>query len=119
MTKKQYALCEEAAKEMKNLPEYETIAKASQLLNDGGYWGPEAEDRIKPEDVNVDALKVQMQMFLKRYGHDQADVDLSDFKELVDKVMSERGGEGKGEGRRPRKAVSSQPMETLVTKDDF
>ena len=115
MTKKQYAICEEAAKNMKKLPEYETLAKASQLLSDGGYWGPEAENRIQPEDINIDALKVQMQMFLKRFGHDGADLETNDFKELVEKVMNEK----KKEEGQPSVIVPTQPTETLVNGDEL
>ena len=115
MTKKQYAICEEASKNMKNLPEYETLAKASQLLSDGGYWGPEAEGSIQPEDINIDALKVQMQMFLKRYGYNGAELEASDFKELVEKVMNEKGKE---DGH-SSEALSLQRTETLVNGDDL
>ena len=115
MTKKQYAICEEAAKNMKNLPEYETLAKASQLLSDGGYWGPEAERNIQPEDINIDALKVQMQMFLKRFGYNGAELESSDFKELVEKVMNEKGRDEKPSSV----TVPSQPTETLVNGDDL
>lgn len=92
MTKLQYAKCEESSKKLKELPEYETLVKASQLMNDGSYWGPEAEATLSPSDINIDALKIQMKLFLKQYGND---VDLDNmssdsFKDLVDRVMNEK-----------------------------
>lgn len=109
MTKKQYARCEEFSKKMKNLPEYETLVKASQLLNDGGYWGPEAEGNLLPEDINMDALKVQMKLFLKRFGKDDKEVTSDDFTELVSHVMSERKKRGEMRGKGP-----SKPSEVIV-----
>lgn len=109
MTKKQYARCEEFSKQMKNLPEYETLVKASQLLNDGGYWGPEAEGSLFPEDINMDALKVQMKLFLKRFGKDDAAVTSDDFTELVSRVMSERKKQAESRGKGP-----SSPSEVVV-----
>lgn len=114
MTKNQYAKCEEASKNIKNLPEYETLVKASQLLNDGSYWGPEAEATLAPSDINIDALKVQMKLFLKRYGED---VDLNDmssdsFKDLVDRVVNQKTSEGDVPSQQ------NQVNETLVTFPD-
>ena len=86
MTKKQYSKCEEYSKSIKEIPEYDTLVKASQLLNDGGYWGPEAEGRILPEDINVDALKIQMQLFLKKFGNG-TETSSNDFQELVNQVL--------------------------------
>lgn len=109
MTKKQYARCEEFSKQMKNLPEYETLVKASQLLNDGGYWGPEAEGNLFPEDINMDALKVQMKLFLKRFGKDDKEVTSDDFTELVSQVMNERKKQGEVQGR-----GLAKPTEVIV-----
>ena len=109
MTKKQYARCEEFSKQMTNLPEYETLVKASQLLNDGGYWGPEAEGSLFPEDINMDALKVQMKLFLKRFGKDDAAVTSDDFTELVSRVMCERKKQAESRGKGP-----SSPSEVIV-----
>ena len=109
MTKKQYARGEEFSKQMKNLPEYETLVKASQLLNDGGYWGPEAEGSLFPEDINMDALKVQMKLFLKRFGKDDAAVTSDDFTELVSRVMSERKKQAESRVKGP-----SSPSEVIV-----
>ena len=95
MTKSQYAKCEEYSKELKDLPEYDTIVKASQLMSDGSYWGPEAEESLSPADINIDALKIQMKMFLKQYGEDvdPKDVSSDSFKDLVDRVMKQKSGE--------------------------
>lgn len=114
MTKKQYARCEEFSKQMKNLPEYETLVKASQLLNDGGYWGPEAESHIAPEDLNIEALKVQMKLFLKRYGEDvdPNDVSSDSFKDLVARVMNEK------RGKPATGSSASVPTEEIVRFSD-
>ena len=80
MTKSQYAKCEESSKKLKDLPEYETLVKASQLMNDGSYWGPEAEATLSPSDINIDALKIQMKLFLKRQEIEvEAPVTLADL----------------------------------------
>ena len=93
LTKKQYAQCEEYSKSLKGVPEYETMVKASQLLNGGGYWGPEAEGSILPEDINIDALKVQMKLFLKKYGNG-TETSSDDFRELVNQVFLNKKKEG-------------------------
>ena len=115
MTKKQYAQCEEYWKQTKQLPEFETLVKASQLLNEGGYWGPEAEDKISPEDVNIDALKVQMKLFLKRYGEDVDPNDISkdSFRDLVDRVMNEKHSKLEN-----RKSLPETPSEEIVSFPD-
>ena len=89
MTKKLYAKCEENSKNLKSLPDYDTLVKASRLLNDGSYWGPEAEATLSPSDINMDALKIQMKLFLKQYGKDVDvdDISSESFSELVDQVM--------------------------------
>lgn len=100
MTKKLYAEYEESSKKLQQLPEYETLVKASQLLNDGSYWGPEAEATISPEDVNMDALKIQMKLFLKQYGEDVDPNNMSSdsFKDLVDRVIQEKRSETMNSG---------------------
>lgn len=114
MTKKQYAQCEEYWKHVKELPQFDTLVKASQLLNDGGYWGPEAESHIAPEDLNIEALKVQMKLFLKRYGEDidPNDVSSDSFKDLVARVMNEKRGKPAGG------SSASVPTEEIVHFSD-
>ena len=103
MTKKQYSKCEEYSKSLKDIPEYDTLVKASQLLSDGGYWGPEAEESILPEDINIDALKIQMQLFLKKFGNGTEESS-DDFRELVNKVILSK----------ERNNVSSDATEEIV-----
>ena len=103
MTKKQYSKCEEYSKSLKDIPEDDTLVKASQLLSDGGYWGPEAEGTILPEDINIDALKIQMQLFLKRFGNGTEESS-EDFQELVNKVIQSK----------ERNGVSSDATEEIV-----
>ena len=88
MTKKRYTLCEDYWRKLKELPEFETLKKSSNLLKDGGYWGPEAEDRISPDDINLDVLKEQMKLFLERFGS-SPDVSSLSFQDLVKRFMNE------------------------------
>ena len=89
-------------------------AQVLQLLNDGGYWGPEAESHIAPEDLNIEALKVQMKLFLKRYGEDidPNDVSSDSFKDLVARVMNEKRGKPAGG------SSASVPTEEIVHFSD-
>ena len=50
MTKKLYAKCEENSKNLKSLPDYDTLVKASQLLNDGSYIGCSTQQAIQLKD---------------------------------------------------------------------
>lgn len=89
MSKERYKRCEAYWKKVENLPDFEALAKASQLLSNGGYWGPEAEDSIEPEDLNIDALKSQMRMFLQFYDKDVDPEKLTkeDLKNLAERIV--------------------------------
>ena len=71
------------------MPDFDALAKASQLLSNGGYWGPEAEDSIEPEDLNIEALKSQMRLFLQVYDKDVDPEKLTkeDFKNLAERIV--------------------------------
>ena len=120
MTKNQYAKCEEYSKKLKELPEFETLVKASQLMSDGSYWGPEAEATMSPSDINIDALKIQMKLFLKQYGNDVDLENLSSdsFKDLVDKVMNEKIQNQNSNPNAPSGVESVESNETIVTSFD-
>ena len=81
------------------------MVKASQLLSGGGYWGPEAEGSILPEDINIDALKVLMKLFLKKYGNG-TETSSDDFRELVNQVFLNK--------KKERNTVPSDSNEMIV-----
>ena len=105
MSKERYKRCEAYWKKVENLPDFEALAKASQLLSNGGYWGPEAEDSIEPEDVNIEALKSQMRLFLQFYDKDVDPEKLTreDLKNLAERIVYKL--------QNPTDHVSSESME--------
>lgn len=89
MSKDRYKRCEAYWKKVEKLPDFDVLAKASQLLSNGGYWGPEAEDSIEPEDLNLDALKSQMRLFLQFYDKDidPEKLKTEDLKSLAEEII--------------------------------
>ena len=116
MSKKQYSKCEEYWKNVEKLPEFDTLVKASQLLSNGGYWGPEAEGSIQPEDINVDALKIQMKMFLQEYDKslDRDSISEDDFQSLVERVMATLRERSSSQAVEPRETLLSTKREYFV-----
>ena len=116
MSKKQYAKCEEYWKNVEKLPEFDTLVKASRLLSNGGYWGPEAEENIQPEDINVDALKIQMKLFLQEYDEnlDRDSISEDDFQSLVERVMATLRERSSPHAVEPRETLLSAKRESIV-----